>query len=387
MLDFFIQVQQSSGGGGGSALTFNGDGDPPETPTHLIYFPSSDNAADRIEIWDVSTPTSCTKITSWNCGINYAYSAAGSFANDRGACVKNGTCYFLAKGDGIYSLDVSDPTTLGASQVLDNLPQSAFPSTYFQRFIAAHPTKDLLWVGGFDGKVSTIDISNPASMSIIGTVQSTPTTPHAYRMSKDGEVCYVLDNGNLYRFELNASNQPSNETTITTGWASTSVESLTWTENALGEAFLARCSFLDDISIAEIDSSYGVTSSYTYTNASNYDYGQAICGMPYVTNYSSDDIGVVVWNRDDYSLSIGTVDTSTNTITHRVESAQDAIWITQYVYDMESFDQYVFVLMDGKMSVWQWSSLNALTQAQTMAYGSGANQVNTGTSHMCLFKP
>jgi len=386
MLDFFLNVQEAAAGGGGGG-TFNGDGDPPETPTHLIHFPTSDVAGDRIEIWDVTTPSTPTKTASWNCGENYAYTNIG-FADDRNACVKEGTAYFGASSDGIYSLDVSDPTTLGASQVLGQIIQSSFGISYI-RFMAVHPTKSVLWCGASNGTVYTVDISNPASMSIIAQASSGFTAPNAYTMSKDGEAFFVIDKGTAVRYTLNASNQPSNATSLVLSppWTAATVEALCWTENASGEGFLARAAITDDISIAEMDSSYGFTSAYTYTNNAYFDRGQAICGMPYVTNYSSDDLGVVIWNKDDYSISIGTVDTSTDTITARVESAADITWISQNATNLEAFDQYVFIMNNTKLAVYEWAALNTLNRIATIGYGTGPNDIGTSTNQMCLFKP
>jgi len=383
-----LSLRRTAAGAVAGSGTYNGDGDPPQTPTHLIHFPQSDITADRIEIWDITTPSAPTKTVSWNCGENYARTNT-SFAGDTSVCVKDGTAYFSAMLDGVYALDVSDPTTLGASQVLDNLPISSYGSNA-ARFVSAHPAKDVLWLGTFDGNVYTVDISNPASMSIISGSSSGYTAPNAYAISKDGEVCYVLDNAGVVRFELNASNQPSNSTSIdlkTYNWTGGSQEDLSWTENSSGDWFLIGGNNKDNVSVAEINSSYNVTSGYEITNSSALDRVLAICGMPYVTNYSTDDIGMVTWNRDDYSLSITTANTSTNTITHRVESTADITWISQNATDLEAFDQYVFIMNNGYFAVYEWSALNTFSRIATIPYGTGANEVGTGTNKMCLFKP
>lgn len=383
-----LSLRRTVAGAVAGSGTYNGDGDPPQTPTHLIHFPVSDVAADKIEIWDITTPSAPTKSASWNCGQNYAFTNT-TFAGDRTACVKDGTAYFGASDDGIYALDVSDPTTLGSSQVLGQLIQSSFGSSFI-RFIAAHPTKDLLWCGAFDGTVYTVNISNSASMSVIAQASSGFSAPNAYTISKDGEVCYVLDNASLKRFELNASNQPSNLTTIdlkSYNWVGASQECLSWTENSSGDWFLIGGDSKNNVSVAEINSSYNVASGYDLTDASRLDRPLAICGMPYVTNYSTDDIGMVTWNRDDYSLSITTANTSTNTITHRVESTADITWISQNATNLEAFDQYVFIMNNTRFAVYEWSALNTFSQLATIPSGTGANEVGTSTNKMCLFKP
>ena len=380
MLSFRRTVAGAVAGSG----PYNADGDPPETPTHLIYFPQGTSSSNCIEIWDVTTPSAITKSASWNVG-NGTYSHSTFRPGDRAACVKDGTAYFFADTSSkIWALDVSDPTTLGSSQIVGSISDTNLGIAIL---IAAHPTKDLLWVVTATGEVSTVDISNPASMSVIATVQSTETAPESATMSKDGQVCYLQDNGDFYRFELDGSNQPSNETIIDPGFGGAAGESLAWAENGSGDWFLVRGSSKNHLSIAEINSSYDVASAYTVTDATNYDRGLAAIGMPYVTNYTTDDLGVLLYERDDQGISIGTVDTSTDTITHRA-SVVDASYISLSMTAFDAFDNYIFTLYGSgqALGVFEWSALGTLTRIDEHS-STGTHTVATPANKMCLFKP
>ena len=386
MLDFFMQVQESAGGGGsggGGGDAFNVDGDPPMTPTHLLLLPSG-SSGNGFQIWDITTPSSPSKSAEYLVNSD-TYSWGGTqYTMHRGCCVKNGTAYFHATlNDTLWSMDVSNPSVLGASQILNSL--TGFSSN---RTINAHPTKDILWVAGSNGDITTVDISNPSSMSVISTITGHFTSQvFDAAMSKDGE--YFLQygpGGDYYIYELSGSGAPvAVSLQSPNSWYSASYGDIVWAVSPVsGNNYALSVNYANnDVSVAEINSDGTVNDGYKRQSGS-FDWPLGVYNAPYHANYSGDDLGVYVYERNDYAVSAFTVDPTTNTISYHGTIAH-TLDISQTARSMDSFDQYIFVFSGlNRITTIEWQSLTTLSIVSVLDY---AARGSVDCAKMCLYAP
>ena len=397
MLDFFMNVQQSSGGGGGAGgYAFNGDGNPPVTPTHYLMQPvgsySGPTFFSGFMIWDVTNPASPSIASTYRVGTSTYSSTANandSFPRYRTLCVKGGVAYMDSYvGPYLYSFDVSNPSTFGAGNLMGSI--SGIRSSIL---VAAHPTKDILWtVDQGTKKIRTIDISNPASMSVILEITCPSAGPvTGATISFDGEYLFVRAGIYVFRYTLNASNEPSSETSFSlyAGIGASGVDSISYAEGASGDKFLIYTSGTTNIlGISELDGSYNQTSSWNQSGASLYDDTRMALPMPYGSNYTSDDLSILYYEEDDADLNITTTSPAvSNTFNHRAV-VYDATYISTLLSSYDVFDQYVFTVYGNSRNfgVFEWSALNTFSRISGLN-GSTTPQVSEATNKAVLFAP
>ena len=397
MLDFFLNVQEPSGGGGGAGgYAFNGDGNPPVTPTHYLMQPvgnySGPTFFSGFMIWDVTNPASPSIASTYRVGTSTYSStqnATDSEPRNRTLCVKGGVAYMdSVYGPTLFAFDVSNPNSFGASNLL-----SSIPSMRSSLLVAAHPTKDILWtVDQATKKIRTIDISNPASMSVILEITCPSAGPlSGATISFDGEYLFVRSQTTIFRYTLNVSNEPSNETsfTIRAQIGSTGVDSISYAEGASGDKFLIYTSGTTNIlGISELDGSYNQTSSWWGADVVIYDDTRMAISMPYGSNYTSDDLSIVYYEEDDAELNITTTSPAVSNIFNHRAVVYDASYISTLLSSYDVFDQYVFTVYGNSRSfgVFEWSALNTFSRISGLN-GSTTPQVSEVANKAVLFAP
>ncbi len=119
--------------------------------------------------WDFLSTGSSLQIININ--MRASPSLAGSLplgGTLSGIVYKNGYVYIVAGDPGIYVIDVSNPATPSVAGTLIAVPATGA--------IAIDPVRDLLYLGTTDtvgypnDGLKIIDISNPAAPKIVGTV-------------------------------------------------------------------------------------------------------------------------------------------------------------------------------------------------------------------------
>lgn len=382
MLDFFMQVQQSAGGGGSGGEAYNNTGTYPSSPTHMIgHINDAGNSAGGLIVYDITTRDAVTKTAiytvSGNTLRNQVLSTTGS---SNFMCVKNNVCYFFADGlpggRRIEAFDVSDPTTLTASQQLG----SVIDVTAFNgfAFLGAHPSKDILWAVG-DDYISTIDISNPASMSIIQSVATPSNIAGSGAISADGEYLFFQGGATIqtYRAELNASNEPSNITSFSSPDSTRQLAGMSFNTSPIsGNNYLFKSEYnLDNVYVNEMGVGYTNSSTQTYSANPPLDNTRCIMPMDYYQNYStSDSVAFAVSNLDDFTVSIISFNDSSNAFT---ELATRYGGSAVQMRCMTVVDKYIYTFHQSNRNFYhaEWASLNSLLPFVT-------NSVNSPTSYL-----
>ena len=390
MLDFFMQVQQSAGGGGGGGGdAFNMNGSPPVTPTHFLLQPATSNSPYGFEIWDISNPASPSLSTTYNLGPSTKYSPdpPNAYPYRRSLCIKNNVAYFDATSSTVYAMDVSNPSSLSASNELGSF------STEARLLVAAHPTKDVLWTIHEDAYVKTWDISNPASISLIAEVLSPrPTTNgRAAAISFDGEYLFRQNNFDLEVWGLNASNEPYLITqNPISAWSTSSLMPMTYVEGASGNVYIVSSIYnLEYIQVAEFDSSFNMVDHWQVTDYTNADDARWHIAMPYASNYTSDELAFALYESDDSQLNVLSSNPQTsNTVTHQAATSSDPTYIGANSSSFDVFDQYI-ISVNGdsrRISVWEWSALNTINRIAAID-STTTPATSVYTSKICLYAP
>lgn len=396
MLDFFMQVQESSGGGGGGD-TFNPTHPQPVAATHAFMIPSGTNAQSGFAIWDISNPAAMTEVSTSITGTGVDHANNGIYRQQRTVCIKGGYAYSggLSVQPNVKVYDVSSPSTFNvASDYIGGVSTSQS-----NILIAAHPTKDILWVVGgtigSSGWISTIDISNPASPSLISEVSTITNHSTGADISHDGEYCFIRTSTyDIIRYELDASNAPSNRTVHTAVFPSVGGNaSLAYTEGASGNKYLVLTAGSNNyLAVVELDSSYGVIESWYVPSATNFDDARNALGFPYGSNYSSDDLFVLSDEDDDLEFGIDSSNpASSNTLTRRMTYyyLNDAYRYTA----MDIQDQYVFVCKGLKSTTtpfllsYEWSALGTFSLLDFHDPSSATEPHTTLCDKIVLYKP
>lgn len=365
MLDFFMQVQQSSGDAGGG--TFNGLGTYPSTPTHMVSRLNDTNTKHTgLSIWDISTPSSPTITATWDSGNNNHRDSTSftiSGTNHR-HCIKDNICYYWTDGTGgarIEAFDVSNVNSLSISDNVDTLTDTV--NFVNARRLFAHPTKDILWFVT-SSKIITIDISNPASMSTI-IVYSPGYTIYTATMSGDGEYLFTRESdSDHHTYQLNASNEPSNRATVISAYDVNSSHAMdVFTSTITGDNYWLQGRLSSDkVAITEMGSGYTVLDTHTVGSPANFDDVRAVQHLDYYSNYStSDSFAFFANGDDDDKIVISSFDDSSNTLTDLCTQVN-----TTYGDNHSctiAVDQYIYALSQGSMeyAVWEWSALNTLS--------------------------
>lgn len=396
MLDFFMQVQEPSGGGGaGGNDAYNSWQPKPSTPTHAFMVPVSTQVNSGFEIWDISNPAAMTRTATHITGTGgSAYTAASNYKNRPIVCIKNGYAYYATISvPQLKVFDVSNPNSF-------SLPTNEVGSLSVNGaiMVSAHPTKDILWVV-HTNSISTVDISNPSSPSLILTVSTIYTSNSGATMSFDGEYCWIVNGGNVNeRFELNASNEPSNSTMHIHGFPSApNIASIAYAEGSGGNAYLIHTAGSNNIlGIIELDGSRNPIDTWSVANATLYDDTRVGVGMPYGSNYHSDDLSIFYWEMDDWEFNIASTSPAvSNSFTARASfnaSSGNAPGYPNFAF-FDLYDQYVFVIkgadstVDAKLTSFEWSALGTLSQLDYHDSSSATEPFTTLCNKICLYTP
>ena len=383
MLDFFIQVQQSAGGGGGgagSAYVYNGDGDVATTPTH--FFVTSLSSSDSyVAIYDLSDPTTMptTPTAEYRSGdgeINSLYDAAANCV-----AIKDGYAY-VGTGNSrnkLYVFDVSNPNVLGASQLVSVTTDSTHYADAID--IHAHPSEDILYVSLFGGRITTVDISNPASPSVIDTVVETDTYVYS-TMSKDGNYIYLSQtqtspSTSLIGYELDtATGNLINRTVFDFrgDGAGNSIyghgPSFAVSPNNGYSYIIDGKMFGNGIGVYDLSSSLSISAYNDNTDALIWDKVTKVANAPYVSNYDATaDLAMWYYSLDDSALGVCTY--SSGTITNQVRVIDTGRIGANFGY-FDFWENYAIVTngAGNDITTYEWDSLTTITQ---IGYGVNVN--------------
>lgn len=396
MLDFFLNVQQSSGGGG-AGDAYNPTHPQPGVATHAFMVPSGNDAQSGFAIWDISNPSAMTEVSTDIVGTAPDHRQPFTYRQHRTVCVKGGYAYSggLASLPTVKVYDVTSPSTFSvASDYIGGVTP-----TQSNIMVAAHPTKDVLWVVGGTassaGYVSTFDISNPASPSLISEASTITTGCTGADISHDGEYCFIRTSGtDVLRFELDSSNAPSNRTVHTNSFGSvTNNASIAYTEGASGNKYLVMTAGSQNyLAVIELDGSYSVIDSWYVYDPTNFDDTRNAVGFPYGSNYSSDDLFTICDEDDDLEFGIDSSNpASSNSFTRRVTY--------YYISDayrsssMDIQDQYVFVCKGFRTTnaptfmSFEWSALSTFSLLDFHNASSAIEPHTTLCDKIVLYKP
>lgn len=370
-----LALRRASGGGASGSL-YKADGNPPQAPTHA--FINSTLTTTSISIWDISDPAAPSKSSS------YAVGTYGSRYGQK-TSIKDNYAYIPSyNGDEITVVDVSDPNTLGASQIIDQFSPGATSLDAPTQAIA-HPTKDILWVSQYNSsKVHTIDISDPANLSIISTVTNTNGNGWGAQTSPDGEYFYVACTGGVIsRWELDASGNATNETTFTDMYSQTITYGLNYqTSNVDSRNYIAVGGSTNCVQVAKLGTDDTIdSSSIPKISSTEYDRPSGICAALYLNNYSTSYKNAWYYiARDDdmvgvFAENAGQIYNLVNTTDLDVDAGEN----------LDAYEDYIYVTSAAadRLTIYQWDALNSLTQISSTQDTSDLNSA----SGITLYKP
>jgi len=370
-----LALRRASAAAAGGTV-YKADGNAPEVPTHAFLSPSVNTTG--IYIWDISDPAAPTSTATYN--LNQYGPVNGMKTG-----IKDGYAYIPSyNGDEITVVDVSDPNTLGASQIIQQFAPGV-GSLDAPNNCIPHPTKDILWVTQYaSSKVHTIDISDPANLSIISTVTNTNGNGWGAQTSPDGEYFYVACTGGVIsRWELDASGNATNETTFSGLYSQTITYTLNYQTSPIdSENYIGVGGSSNAVQVASLGSDDTIDSVGTpVASTTLYDRVTSVCGATYLSNYSSsyDSAWFYVGSDDDM---LGVFAEASGTITNLVN-------ITDLDIDgsrnIDAYEDYIYVTSQNqdRLSIYQWDGLNSLTQIS-----STRDTVNLdGITGITLYKP
>lgn len=370
-----LALRRASAAAAGGTV-YKADGNAPEAPTHV--FMASGLSGGPITIWDITDPAAPTLGASYVSGVQGPRFGQKTSIKDNYAYVP---CY---NSDEILVVDVSDPNTLGASQIIDQFaPGTASLDAPTQAI--AHPTKDILWVSQYNGsKVHTIDISDPANLSIISTVTNTNGNGWGAQTSPDGEYFYVACTGGVIsRWELDASGNATNETTFSGIYSQTATYALNYQVSPIdSENYIATGGSSNAINVSKLGTDDTIDStSTTVIDASIYDRPAGICPALYLPNYSTSyDNAWFYVARDDDMIGVfaelnGTVTNLVNTTSLDLDGAEN----------LDAYEDYVYATSNpgDHLTIYQWDGLNSLTQISNTSDATNLD----GVTSITLYKP
>jgi len=370
-----LALRRASAAAAGGTV-YKADGNPPQAPTHV--FITGTSAGRPWSIWDISDPASPTNTAT------YTPITKGPALGQKSS-IKNGYAFVPCYNDDtILVMDVSDPDTLGASQVIDEFAPGAASLDAPTQAIA-HPTKDILWVSQYTGnKVHTIDISDPANLSIISTVTNTNGNGWGAQTSPDGEYFYVACTGGVIsRWELDASGNATNETTFSGLYSQTITYALNYQVSPIdSENYIATGGSTNAIHVSKLGTDDTIDSTSTVViDSLIYDRPGGICPALYLPNYSTSyDNAWLYVARDDDMIGVfaelnGTVTNLVNTTDPDIDSPTTIDVYEDYAYTTSE--------NDDRLTIYQWDSLNSLTQTSTTQDLTNL----AGASGITLYKP
>ena len=375
MLDFFMQVQEPSGGGGGTGTgAYNSEEyNFPSTPTHIIGIGRDDSTQytnnGRIVIYDFSSGALVkTADYSTNDGI---LSTSLSRYGDKKCVVKDGYAYIASSGGGIdvklNVIDVSDPNTIGASQVVASIVVD--PNRRYTAQISAHPTKNILWIfteSGNDRTLFTVDISNPSNPSIIGSAIVDVTSLYWDTFFSDnGEYFYTWFWGSSSFagkiYTLNASNEPTFFQNLTPPYGASNSDMATFAVSPrTGDKYYIVSQTSRDILVFHHLGGDYVEDSYSVHNdPTNLDNVKLIRNLNYITNYDpSADLAIAFLEQDDNSIGISTYTGNT------LQNVANVNYVSGLTQTLEVSENNLFTGSSTNIRIWEWSDINTVSLLQ-----------------------
>lgn len=360
MLDFFANVQSANATGiPGGGYTYSEIEEKAVTPTHILAI-SDSTGSPGISIFDVSTVGAPTLASSWAATSQYVTEQADSYS--RSISVKNGYAYYCNFYSDLVVLDVTDPTTLDVSKIIYQSDSTIFPNIYNDSHaVCAHPTRDILWVHGRSGVgveyISTVDISNPASPTVINTVSAPPSYVYNLCMSNDGERLFFQSGPDLYSYGLDAS---GNITGLISNVSlmspmSGAFENMCHAQSSTGDNFvIAAYGSGNDFGVVEMGADY-TPDQFGLGELPDFDDPQACFPMPWGQDYSSDDIVFWVTMEDRSRIELFSYNATTDSYTQIATGVTDNVWVpTGGNPSTDGWDQYYVHAGGGRLAIYEW---------------------------------
>lgn len=401
MLDFFMNVQEASGGGGAlpDDYTYNQNARKAPAPTHLLTVPTFQGVQSEIRIYDITSLPTITQTAAFNPSGYTNYLQNIHNTGHHGA-VKDGYFYYVTYGNELHVYDVTNPSLVsGASKIYDSGGSGPLYGTIIGVF--AHPTKDILWVLNSQStpSLTTLDISNPASPSIISTI--TPYgDPDAPAISRDGERLFYKTTSQLVSYGLDASGNPSGfQADPISGPAGGSFPAtanlrgfsrMEFVQTGSGNNYIVGGygSHFDIHYVIKLGADH-IPDAFAYqeTDVNYSDKVNLVFPFPWAESSFSDDLVYFKTEIDDTELQVSTFDPSTNTFSHH-GSVVDTTWVgnsgTQPLAGIEGWNEYAVVIrMNGYIGFWEydpvgnsWTRIAGLTRSTTPDvhdWGAGQN--------------
>ena len=403
MVDFFLNVQESAGGGGGGAAvngyTYNEDAYNSITPTHLLVGTAMQGVTSEFRIYDIQSLPTITQVSAWNPSGYTNYMQNIGYIGHR-MSIKDGYFYMTTYNNELHVYDVTDPTSVASgSKIYD----SGANATLYQNTVGlyAHPTKDILWVLKWDSSsptLTTLDISNPASPSVISTI--TPYgAPEASAISTDGERIFYKTAKELVSYGLDASNNPANFQSDPTSGGSFAVSNnlraqgrMEFYQSGTGNNYIIVGHHnLDNHSVIKMGTDYVPDAAASELNSlADSDYVKLVYPFPWAETYFSDDL--VYWKQemDDYELQVSSFDPVSNAFSHH-GSIVDTTYLgkssTGTVIAIDGWDQYVVTMRhNNNFSFWEYDPVaDSVSRIASITRSTTPDIQDWAGIEVCLF--
>lgn len=399
-----MQVQQSAGGGGGGGgsipndYTYNQNARKAPAPTHLLTVPNFQGVQSEIRIYDITSLPTITQTAAFN-PSGYTNYLQNIYQTGHHGAVKDGYFYYVTFGNELHVYDIRNPALVGTgSKIYDSGANNIYNTIIG---VYAHPTKDILWVlsSYTTPYLTTLDISNPASPSIISTVTAYGD-PDASAISRDGERLFYKTTSELVSYGLDASGNPSGlQTDPISGPAGGSFPAtanlrsysrIEWVQTGNGNNYIVGGygSQFDIHFVIKLGADHIPDAvAYQETDVNYSDKVNLVFPFPWAESSFSDDLVYFKTEIDDTELQVSTFDPNTNTFSHH-GSVVDTTWIgnsgTFPLSGIEGWNEYaVVVRMNGYVGFWEydpvadsWTRIAGLTRSTTPdIHDWGAGQV------------